>query len=132
VAEDGVQKQTVSRPVLPAICDLQGDFHKLQGEPTHRLANFLVMSICCEGFSLLSEQGAFFGICREKQRGIANGGRVGADFHFALVGLKEWRQGPAARLPALRLRTVRKESGNAFWCRPSTAAIAAGQTIQRE
>jgi hypothetical protein len=76
----------------------------------------------------------FFGICREKQRGIANGGRVGADFHFALVGLKEgvWRQGPAARLPALRLRTVRKESGNAFWCRPSTAAIAAGQTIQRE
>jgi len=33
VAEDAVRSKTVSRPVLPAICDLQGDFQKLQGQP---------------------------------------------------------------------------------------------------
>jgi hypothetical protein len=33
VADDAVRSETVSRPVLPAICDLQGDFQKLQGEP---------------------------------------------------------------------------------------------------
>jgi hypothetical protein len=80
VAEDAVRGKTVSRPVLPAICDLQGDFQKLQGEPIRWHSNFVIVSICCKGFSLLSEQGAFFGICREEQRGIASGGRVGADY----------------------------------------------------
>ena len=32
LADDAVRSETVSRPVLPAICDLQGDFQKLQGE----------------------------------------------------------------------------------------------------
>ena len=32
LADDAVRIETVSRPVLPAICDLQGDFQKLQGE----------------------------------------------------------------------------------------------------
>jgi hypothetical protein len=79
VAEDAVRSEMVSRPVLAAICDLQGDFQKLQGELIRCLSNFVMVSRCCNGFSLLREQGAFFGICREEQRGIANGGRVGAD-----------------------------------------------------
>src|SRR6266545_6846374 len=79
LAEDAVRSETVSRPVLAAICDLQGDFQKLQGELIRCLSNFVMVSRCCRGFSLLREQGAFFGICREEQRGIANGGRVGAD-----------------------------------------------------
>jgi hypothetical protein len=33
VAEDAVRSETFSRRDLPAICDLQGDFRKLQGEP---------------------------------------------------------------------------------------------------
>jgi hypothetical protein len=32
VAEDAVRSETVSPAVLPAICDLQGDLHKVQGE----------------------------------------------------------------------------------------------------
>jgi hypothetical protein len=32
LAEDAVRSETVSRADLPAICDLQGDFQKLQGE----------------------------------------------------------------------------------------------------
>jgi len=87
VAEDAVRSETVSRPVLAAICDLQGDFQKLQGELIRCLSNFVMVSRCCKGFSLLREQGAFFGICREEQRGIANGGRVWRRFHFALAGL---------------------------------------------
>ena len=75
-----------SRPVLPAICDLQGDFQKLQGEAIRWHSNFVMVSRGCKGFSLLSEQGAFFGICREEQRGIASGGRVWRRFLFALVG----------------------------------------------
>ena len=31
VAEDAVRSETVSRAALPAICDLQGEFQKLQG-----------------------------------------------------------------------------------------------------
>ena len=48
VAEDGVRSETVSRPVLPAICDLQGDFQKLQGQPIRCLSNFVMASICCK------------------------------------------------------------------------------------
>src|SRR6266511_4978284 len=40
VAEDAVRSETVSRADLPAICDLQGDFQKLQGEPIRSLSKF--------------------------------------------------------------------------------------------
>jgi hypothetical protein len=35
MAEDAVRSETVSPAVLPPICDLQGDLHKLQGEARH-------------------------------------------------------------------------------------------------
>jgi hypothetical protein len=41
LAEDAVRSETVSRAVLPAICDLQGDFQKLQGEPILVLVEYL-------------------------------------------------------------------------------------------
>jgi hypothetical protein len=49
VAENGVRSETVSRPVLPAICDLQGDFQKLQEEPIRCPSNFVMVSISCKG-----------------------------------------------------------------------------------
>jgi hypothetical protein len=65
----------------------------LQGEPIRWHSNFVMVSRCCKGFSLFREQGAFFGICREEQRGIANGCRVGRRFtlgtrrpHNSIVG----------------------------------------------
>jgi hypothetical protein len=64
--------------VVPAICDLQGDFQKLQGEPILCLSSFLMFLRCWKEFSRAKEQGAFFWYCREEQRGIANGSRVGA------------------------------------------------------
>jgi hypothetical protein len=59
VADDAVRSETVSRPVLPAICDLQGDFQRMQGELVRFLSNFVIVSRCCKEFSLLREQGAF-------------------------------------------------------------------------
>jgi hypothetical protein len=128
VPEDAVRSKTVSRPVLPAICDLQGDFQKLQGEPIRWHSNFVMVSRGCKGFSLLSEQGAFFGICREEQRGIASGGRVGADSTSHSSGAAGeggvWRH---ARQRKFRERTVSLGIRGAFWCRLSTAAIARGK-----
>jgi hypothetical protein len=59
--------------IFPAICDLQGDFQKLQGEPILLPASFLMVSMGSREFSRLrsrehflvlqgKEQGAFFGI----------------------------------------------------------------------
>jgi hypothetical protein len=72
--------------IFPAICDLQGDFQKLQGEPIQLPATFTMISMGLKQCSWPKEQGAFFGFagksrehfwyCREEQRGIANGGRV--------------------------------------------------------
>jgi hypothetical protein len=53
------EAKRVSRPVLPAICDLQGDFQRLQGELIRFTSNFVIVSRCCKEFSLLREQGAF-------------------------------------------------------------------------
>jgi hypothetical protein len=41
VAEDAVRSEMVSGPNLPAICDLQGHFRKLQGDPIHIPRNSL-------------------------------------------------------------------------------------------
>jgi hypothetical protein len=72
VAEDAVRGETVSRADLPAICNLQGDFQKLQGEPILCLSNLLMIPRCCKEFSRPKEQGALlgvagraFGYCRE-------------------------------------------------------------------
>jgi hypothetical protein len=62
VAEDAVRSETVSRRDLPAICDLQGDFRKLQGEPSYGLSSFLMVSIAWNELPDPNEQGAFFGI----------------------------------------------------------------------
>jgi hypothetical protein len=93
VAEDAVRSETVSPAVLPAICDLQGDLHKVQGEADPLSVKFVMVPRYCREFSLLREQGAYFGICREEQRGIANGCRVGRRFtlgtrrpHNSIVG----------------------------------------------
>jgi hypothetical protein len=44
LAEDAVRSKTVSARLFPAICDLQGDFQKLQGEPVHWLSNLPMLS----------------------------------------------------------------------------------------
>jgi hypothetical protein len=62
VAEDAVRSETVSRAGLPAICDLQGDFQKLQAEPILCPSSFLMFLRCWKEFSRAKEQGAFFGI----------------------------------------------------------------------
>jgi hypothetical protein len=62
LAEDAVRSETVSGTDLPAICDLQGDFRKLQGEPILRLSNFIMLSICCKEYSRREEQGEFLDI----------------------------------------------------------------------
>jgi hypothetical protein len=62
LAEYAVRSEMVSRAALPAICDLQGDFQKLQGEPIRWLRNLPIISRGRKELSLLAEQGAFFGI----------------------------------------------------------------------
>jgi hypothetical protein len=61
-----------SRGRIPAICDLQGDFQELQGEPVLLPVHFLIVSIGWKEFSRPSEQGAFFGIAAKKQGAFSN------------------------------------------------------------
>jgi hypothetical protein len=70
VAEDAVRSKTVSARLFPAICDLQGDFQKLQGEPVHWLSNLPMLSSVWREFSLLSEQRAFFRIAGKSSEGL--------------------------------------------------------------
>jgi hypothetical protein len=80
VAEDPVRSEKVSGADLPAICDLQGDFQKLQGEPVLLLSSFLMVSLSWKEFSLpLRSREHFldcredFGNCREQSSvGVAN------------------------------------------------------------
>jgi hypothetical protein len=65
VAEDAVRSETVSRPDLPAICDLQGDFRKMQGEPILIPVNLLMVSIAWKKFSRPQGAGRDCGCCRE-------------------------------------------------------------------
>jgi hypothetical protein len=68
VAEDAVGSETVFAATnLPAICELQGDFQKLQGEPIRFLPNFITISICWKESPDLKEQGAFFPIAGKEQ-----------------------------------------------------------------
>jgi hypothetical protein len=65
-------------PLLPAICDLQGDFQKLQGEPVlryeiHQFLQWLMR------YTYFCGAGSIFAICREEQREIAKCSRV--DWH---------------------------------------------------
>jgi hypothetical protein len=63
LAEDAVRSERVSVGAdLPAICDLQGDFQKLQGELILCLSSSLMFLRDCKEFSRAKEQGAFFGI----------------------------------------------------------------------
>ena len=45
LAEDAVSGELVSAGGFPAICDLQGDFQIMQGEPILTLSNFIMLSI---------------------------------------------------------------------------------------
>jgi hypothetical protein len=45
LAEDAVSGEPVSAGVVPAICDLQGDFQIMQGEPILTPANLIMLSI---------------------------------------------------------------------------------------
>jgi hypothetical protein len=80
--------------IFPAICDLQGDFRKMQGEPILTPANLLMVSIAWNKFSRAQGAGRDCGCCREdfgKLQGRAAWNcewRQGwRRFHFALAGL---------------------------------------------
>jgi hypothetical protein len=45
LAEDAVSGEPVSAGVVPAICDLQGDFQIMQGEPILIPPDFTMLSI---------------------------------------------------------------------------------------
>src|SRR3977135_3356325 len=63
LAEDAVRSERGAVGAdLPAICDLQGDFQKLQGELILCLSSSLMFLRDCKEFSRAKEQGAFFGI----------------------------------------------------------------------
>src|SRR6266478_1420467 len=49
-------------PDLPAICDLQGNLQKLQGEPILLLPSFLMVSRSWKEFSRTQGAGSIFGI----------------------------------------------------------------------
>jgi hypothetical protein len=53
--------------MFPAICDLQGDFQKLQGEPIQLPATFTMISMGLKQCSWPKEQGAFFGFAGKEQ-----------------------------------------------------------------
>ena len=73
--------------IFLAICDLQGDFQKLQGEPILFRQSFLMFLRCWNELSRPKEQGEIFGIAGKSSVGIANG-----------AGQKDHRQASARRV----------------------------------
>jgi hypothetical protein len=80
--------------IFPAICDLQGDFRKMQGEPILFPVNLLMVSIAWKKFSRPQGAGRDCGCCREDFGKLQGGAAWNCEwwqgwrrFHFALAGL---------------------------------------------
>src|SRR6266481_5502755 len=85
-------------PDLPAICDLQGDFQKLQGEPILLLPTFLMVSKSWKEFSRHKEQGAFLVLQGKEQGGfLVLQGRAALELCHAEVGARGQAEPNAGR-----------------------------------
>jgi hypothetical protein len=80
--------------IFPAICDLQGDFRKMQGEPILTPVDLLMVSITWKKFSRPQGAGRDCGCCREDFGKLQGGAAWNCEwwqgwrrFHFALAGL---------------------------------------------
>jgi hypothetical protein len=140
MAEDAVRSKTVSARLFPAICDLQGDFQKLQREPVQWLSNFPMLSTVWREFSLLSEQRAFFRIAGKSSEGLRMVAGSVSQIPLRRSSAPQLRAADGARCAASEFRhlpvpeTAYRLAGNKgrFWCTPSTVEIAGAKRSERK
>jgi hypothetical protein len=103
LAEDAVSGEPVSAGGFPAICDLQGDFHIMQGGPILTRSNFIMLSMYYMEYSRREEQGEV----GRRAAWIANGGREGASKIGAESPARIPRDHVPDMLPVAALECVR-------------------------